>query len=80
MDCVHFVALACPYHNHHAVCHLPGTVETGIHQWRAHLYSVPEAIKGEHIKTEVGYDAELQSGQGPGEDDTHADELPWDGF
>ena len=36
--------------------------------------SPPMAIEGE--PTEVGYDAELQSGQGPGEDDTHADELP----
>ena len=41
---------------------------------------MPVAIKGEHLSTEVGHDAELQSGQDPGEDDEHADELPWDGF
>jgi hypothetical protein len=34
------------------------------------------AIEGEHLPTEVSYDAELQSGQGPGEDDKYADELP----
>jgi hypothetical protein len=28
------------------------------------------------LPTEVGYDAKLQSGQNPGEDDNHADELP----
>ena len=33
-------------------------------------------IEGEHLPTEVGYDAELQSGQDPGEDDEDADELP----
>jgi hypothetical protein len=32
------------------------------------------------LRTEVSYDAELQSGQGPGKDDEHADELPWDRF
>jgi hypothetical protein len=37
-------------------------------------------IEGEHLPTEVGYDAELQSGQDPGEDDEDADELPRDGF
>ena len=29
----------------------------------------------EHLPTEVGYESELQSGQGPGEDAAHADEL-----
>jgi hypothetical protein len=29
---------------------------------------VPLAIKGEHLSTEVRYDAELQSGQDPGDD------------
>ena len=29
---------------------------------------MPVAIKGEHLHTEVGYDAKLQSGQDPGED------------
>jgi hypothetical protein len=38
--------------------------------------SVPVAIEGELFPTEVGYDAELQSGQEPGEDDEHADNLP----
>jgi hypothetical protein len=34
------------------------------------------AIEGEHLPTEVGYNAELLSGQDPGEDDEHADEHP----
>jgi hypothetical protein len=34
------------------------------------------AIKGQHLPTEVCYNAELQSGEDPGEDDEHADELP----
>jgi hypothetical protein len=34
------------------------------------------AIEGENLQTEVGYDAELQSGQVPGVDDEHTDELP----
>jgi hypothetical protein len=38
------------------------------------------AIEGEHLPTEVSYDAELHSGQDPGEDNEHADELPEDGF
>ena len=29
----------------------------------------------EHLPTDVGYNAKLQSGQDPGEDDEHADEL-----
>jgi hypothetical protein len=37
---------------------------------------MPVAIEGEHLPTKVGYDAELQSGQDPGEDDEQADELP----
>jgi hypothetical protein len=37
---------------------------------------MPVAIEGEPLRTEVSYDAELQSGQGPGKDDEHADELP----
>ena len=32
---------------------------------------MPAAIAGEHLPTEVGYNAELQSGQHPGEDDEH---------
>jgi hypothetical protein len=65
----------------HAVCHQFSTVETGILPWRAHFSSMPVAIEGEHfLPTEVGYDAKLQSGQDPGEDDEHTDELPWDGF
>jgi hypothetical protein len=64
----------------HAVCHLLGTVETGIHPWRASFSSVPVTIEGEHLPTEVGYDAELQSGHDHGEDAEHADELPWHGF
>jgi hypothetical protein len=53
-----------------------GTVETGIHLCRVHFFSVPVAIEGEHLPTEVGYDTELQSYQDPGEED----ELPRDGF
>ena len=41
-----------------------------------HFSIVPVAIEGEHLLTEVGYDTKLQSGQDPGEDDKHADELP----
>ena len=37
---------------------------------------MPVAIKGENLLTEVSYDAKLQSGQDPGEDDEHTDELP----
>ena len=63
-------------HPHNAVGHLLGTVETGIHLWRVQFSSVPVFIEGEHLPTEVGYDAKLQSGQDPGEDDKHTDELP----
>ena len=59
---------------------LPGTVETGIHPWRAHFSSVPVAIKGENFPTEVSYDATLQSGQDPSEDDellTGCTEMIW---
>jgi hypothetical protein len=38
------------------------------------------AIEGEHLPLEVSYDTELLSGQDAGEDNKHADELPWDGF
>jgi hypothetical protein len=34
------------------------------------------AIEGDHFPTEVGYDAELQSGHDSGDDDEHTDELP----
>jgi hypothetical protein len=34
------------------------------------------AIEGEQLHTEVGYNAKLQSGQDPGQDEEHADELP----
>ena len=34
------------------------------------------STRGEHFLTEVGYNAELQSGQDPGEDEEHTDELP----
>ena len=37
-----------------AICHLPGTAENGIHTWRAHFSSLPVAIEGEHLPTEVG--------------------------
>jgi hypothetical protein len=54
----------------------PGTVETRIHPRRAHFSSLPGAIEGEHLLSDVGYDTKLQSGQDPGEDDEQADELP----
>ena len=37
---------------------------------------MPVTIEGQNLPTEVGYVAELQSGQDPGVDDDHADELP----
>jgi hypothetical protein len=42
--------------------------------WR--FPSVPVAIESKHLLTEVSYEAELQSGQDPGNDDERADELP----
>jgi hypothetical protein len=33
-------------------------------------------IEGVNLPNEVSYDTKLQSGQDPGEDDKHADELP----
>ena len=44
----------------HVVCHLPGTVESGIQPQRAHFSSVPVVIEGEHLLTEVGNDTDLQ--------------------
>ena len=58
--------------------YLPGKVETGLHQWRAHFSCVPAAIEGAHLPIEVDYDAKLQSGQDLG--DEYGDELPWDDF
>ena len=40
---------------------------------------MPVAIEGEHLTTEVGYDAKLHWGPGSGEDFEHTDDLPWDG-
>ena len=39
---------------------------------------MPVPIEGEHLPIEVSYNAELQSGKDPGEDNEHADELPLD--
>jgi hypothetical protein len=66
----------------HTIWHLLCTVETGIHPWKTHFSSVPVAIEGENLPTEVSHDTELQSGSGQdtGADNEHADELPWDGF
>jgi hypothetical protein len=76
---VHNVDINKPLANtRHHTHHLRGTVETVINPWRFPFSSMPVAIEGEHLSTEVGYDAELQSGQDPVEDDEHADELPWD--
>ena len=69
--CLLSAAYACPYHNPtatiskparphntiYSVCHLSGTVETVIHLGRAHFSSVPMAIEGEHLPTDVGYAA-----------------------
>jgi hypothetical protein len=33
-------------------------------------------IEGEHLSTDVGYNAKQQSGQDQDEDNKHADELP----
>ena len=41
---------------------------------------MPVDIKVELLQTEVGYEAELQSGLDPGEDGEHADEVPCGGF
>ena len=38
--------------------------------------NMPVSFEGEHLPTEVGYDAELQSVQDPGVDNKQADELP----
>jgi hypothetical protein len=38
------------------------------------------AIEVEHLHTEIGYSAKLQSGQDPGENNEHTDQLPGDGF
>jgi hypothetical protein len=38
---------------------------------------MPVAIEGEHLHTETGYDAELQSSQDPGEEDEHTGELSY---
>ncbi len=72
----HEVMVVDEWHN----SHLPCTVKAGIHPWREHLSKEPDAIKCEHLPTQVGYDDKLQSGRDPDEDDEHADELPWDGF
>ncbi len=77
---IHNVEISKPHDAIHSVCNLPCTVKTGIHTWREHLSKVPDAIKCEHLPTQVGYDYELQSGRDTNEDDGHADELPWDGF
>jgi hypothetical protein len=73
------MTLANP-HDIHTVCLLPSTVEIGIHPWRAHFSTVSVAIEGVHLHAEVSYNAELQSGQDPDEDNMHEDDLPWDGF
>jgi hypothetical protein len=37
--------------------------------------AMPVTIESEHLPTEVGKNGELQSGQDPGEDYEHTDEL-----
>ena len=41
---------------------------------------MPEAFEGENLLTKIGHDVELQSGQGPGENEKHVELLPWNGF
>ena len=67
-----------PHNGSKSVCHLPSPFETSFHPWITHFSSMQVAIEGEHLPTEVGYNAELQSCQDSGEDDKLADELPWD--
>jgi hypothetical protein len=80
------IAYACPYHHNNATMGLSvhnvnirkplaHTTVVSLVQLK-HFSSVSVAIKGEDLPTEVGYDAELQSGQDPGEDNEHTDELP----
>jgi hypothetical protein len=72
---VHNVEISKPHtqkNPYTAVCHLTGTVETGIHLLRTHFSSVPVTIEVEHLPTLLGYDDELQSGQDPVEEDEHA--------
>ncbi len=44
------------------------------------LSEVLDAIKCEHLPTQVSFNEELQSGRDLDEDYEHAEELPWDGF
>jgi hypothetical protein len=64
--------LLAPHDAKHCLPSAPVQLKTG----KAHFSSVPVAIEGEHLPTEVGYDAELQSGQDPGEDGEEADDFP----
>jgi hypothetical protein len=73
---VYIVDISKPLAHTTYTLYLPGTVETGINPLRAHFSSLPVAIEGEHVPTDVSYDAELQSGQDPGEyDETVSDSL-----
>lgn len=62
--CVHTASTRTPLHNAdigkpltHAVC----SVQSG-HLWRGHLSKVPNAIKCNHLSTQVSYNKELHSG------------------
>ena len=83
------LAYACPYHNHTA------TIGHSVHNVdisKSIAHTTPKMMSAicpiqlklgfirEYLHTEDGYEAELRSGQNPGEDDEQADELPWDGF
>jgi hypothetical protein len=70
---------ASPYHNPTPTmgCSVSTTLTLANHSHTlpsaryslAHFSSIPVAIEGEHLPTEVGYDAVLQSGKDSGEDD-----------
>ena len=79
------VAYACPYHNPTATMghttltsanRSPTQCHTRCLPSARYFSSVPVDIEGERLTTEVGYNAELKSGEDPVEDDEHADELP----
>jgi hypothetical protein len=57
----------------HAIC--PVQLKPGFIREEHTSPARPVTIEGEHLPTEVGYNADLQSGQDTGKDDEHPDEL-----
>jgi hypothetical protein len=88
-SCLLSVAYACLYHNP-TTGHSAHNIDISKSLAHAMPYMLsaicPVQLKStliqrasghrEHLPTEVGYDAKLQSGQDPGGDHKHADELP----